>query len=78
MKVEVRNGNVEKALRLLKRKVQKEGIVKVLKQKEFFEKPSAKRVRKKKQGIKNLRKAHAKNNLSMSNYRFKGRRMKLH
>jgi len=78
MKVEVRNGNVEKALRLLKRKVQKEGIVKVLKQKEFFEKPSAKRVRKKKQGIKNLRKAHAKNNLAMSNYRSKGRRMKLY
>ena len=32
MKVEVRNGNVEQALRVFKRKVQKEGIIKTLKQ----------------------------------------------
>ena len=60
MKVEVRNGNVEQALRVFKRKVQKEGIIKTLKQNEYYEKPSAKRARKKKEGIKNTRKRMAK------------------
>ena len=60
MKVEVRNGNVEQALRVFKRKVQKEGIIKTLKQNEYYEKPSAKRARKKKGGIKNTRKRMAK------------------
>ena len=59
MKVEVRNGNVEQALRVFKRKVQKEGIIKTLKQNEYYEKPSAKRARKKKEGIKNTRKRMA-------------------
>ena len=54
MKVEVRNGNVEQALRVFKRKVQKEGIIKTLKQNEYYEKPSAKRARKKKEGIKTV------------------------
>ena len=60
MKVEVRNGNVEQALRVFKRKVQKEGIIKTLKQNEYYEKPSAKRSCKKKEGIKNTRKRMAK------------------
>jgi len=60
MKVEVRNNNVEHALRVFKRKVQKEGIIKTLKQNEYYEKPSAKRARKKKEGIKNTRKRMAK------------------
>ena len=60
MKVEVRNGNVEQALRVFKRKVQKEGIIKTLKQNEYYEKPSAKRARKKKEGIKNTTKRMAK------------------
>ena len=60
MKVEVRNGNVEQALRVFKRKVQKEGIIKTLKQNEYYEKQSAKRARKKKEGIKNTRKRMAK------------------
>ena len=56
MKVEVRNGNVEQALRVFKRKVQKEGIIKTLKQNEYYEKPSAKRARKKKKVLKILEK----------------------
>ena len=60
MKVEVRNGNVEQALRVFKRKVQKAGIIKTLQQNEYYEKPSAKRARKKKEGIKNTRKRMAK------------------
>ena len=63
MKVEVRNNNVEQALRILKRKTQKEGIIRIAREKEFYEKPTAKRQRIKKQNIKNVRKLQAKNTL---------------
>ena len=52
MQVVVKNGNVERAMRTLKKKLQKEGLLKELKQKHYFEKPSAKRKRKKAEGIK--------------------------
>ena len=52
MQVVVKNGNVERAMRTLKKKLQKEGLLKELKQKQYFEKPSAKRKRKKADGIK--------------------------
>ena len=63
MKVDVRHGNVEQALRILKRKTQKEGIIRIAREKEFYEKPTAKRQRKKKQNIKNVRKLEAKTRL---------------
>jgi len=63
MEVEVRHGNVEKALRILKRKTQKEGIVRIAREKEFYEKPTAKRQRKKKSAQKTLRKLRMKNEL---------------
>ena len=50
--VTVKNGNVDSAMRTLKKKLQKEGLLKELKQRQFFEKPSAKRKRKKAEGIK--------------------------
>ena len=60
MQVAVKNGNVERAMRTLKKKLQKEGLLKELKQKQYFEKPSAKKARKKAEGVKryqrNLRK----------------------
>lgn len=49
IKVEVRNGNLEKALRVLKKKIMKEGLLKEMKQKQYYEKPSDKRVRKAKE-----------------------------
>ena len=52
MQVVVKNGNVERAMRTLKKKLQKEGLLKELKQKQYFEKPSAKKARKKAEGIK--------------------------
>ena len=52
MQVVVKNGNVERAMRTLKKKLQKEGLLKELKQKQYFEKSSAKRKRKKAEGIK--------------------------
>ena len=51
MQVVVKNGNIERAMRTLKKKLQKEGLLKELKQKQYFEKPSAKRKRKKAEGI---------------------------
>ena len=52
MQVVVKNGNVERAMRTLKKKLQKEGLLRELKQKQYFEKPSAKRARKIAEGIK--------------------------
>ena len=48
----VKNGNVDRAMRTLKKKLQKEGLLRELKQKQYFEKPSAKKARKKAEGIK--------------------------
>ena len=58
--VEVRKGNVEQAMRVLKRKVQKEGIVKELRMRQYYEKPSAKKRRKKKENIANVKKLKKK------------------
>ena len=58
--VEVRGGNLEKAMRVLKKKVQKEGIVRELKERQYYTKPSEKKREAKKQGIKNVKKRMAK------------------
>ena len=50
--VVVKSGNVDRAMRTLKMKLQKEGLLKELKQRQFFEKSSAKKARKKAEGIK--------------------------
>ena len=57
MQVVVKNGNVERAMRTLKKKLQKEGLLKELKQKQYFEKPYAKRKRKKAEGVKRYQRA---------------------
>jgi len=49
IKIEVRNGNLEKAMRVLKKKILKEGLLKEIKQRQYYEKPSEKRVRKAKE-----------------------------
>ncbi len=43
-------------MRVLKRKVQKEGLVKEIRQRQYFEKPSEKLRRKKKENIANCKK----------------------
>ena len=58
--VVVRNNNLEQAMRVLKKKVQKAGIVKELRERQYYEKPSDKRVRKKKEMAKNWKKKQAK------------------
>ena len=60
IEVQVRGGNLEKAMRVLKKKVQKEGIVKELRRRQFYMKPSEIKREKKKEGIKNVKKKMAK------------------
>ena len=60
MKVFVRKNNVEQAIRVLRKKVQKEGILKRVRQTRYFESPSEKRIRKKKEGRKNYLKRKRK------------------
>jgi len=55
--VRVFNNNVEKAIRVLKKKMLKEGIIKELKQRRYYEKPSEMKLRKQKENIRRWRKA---------------------
>ena len=48
IKIDVKDNNVEQAIRVLKRKLQKEGFFKIIKMKSNYEKPSEKRIRMKK------------------------------
>ena len=58
--VEVRGGNLEKAMRVLKKKIQKDGLMKEIRRRQFYIKPSEKKREKKKEGIKNFKKKMAK------------------
>ena len=52
--VVVKNNNVEKAIRQLKKKLMREGLVKELKTRQYYEKPSEKKLRLKKENIKRV------------------------
>ena len=54
--IEVRNNNVEKALRVLKKKLNKDGQMKELKQRQYYQKPSEIKREKKKEGIRRFKK----------------------
>jgi len=56
MQVSVRDNNVDQALRVLKKKLQREGVFREMKLKEHFEKPSEKRLREKGEAIRRARK----------------------
>ena len=60
MRIDVRNGNLEQALRVLKKKCLKEGIFRLAKERSVYEKPSEKKRRKKKEGIANHKKNQKK------------------
>ena len=68
LSVEVRNGDVNFALRKFKKKVQEDGILQTLREKEFFEKPSITRAKAKKAGRARWLKKQAKNDLNNSKY----------
>jgi small subunit ribosomal protein S21 len=55
--IRVEDGNIEKALKLLKRYIQKEGILKDVKRKSFYEKPSEMKRRKAREARKRRLKA---------------------
>ena len=72
IKVEVRNNNVEQAMRVLKRKIQKAGILKDYRDKQYYKKPSEKRVERMKERAKVLAKARKKNDENMGYVFIKG------
>ena len=60
MQVLVRDNNVEQALRALKRKLQREGVLRELKARRHYEKPSEKRAREAQEAVRRARKVARK------------------
>ena len=56
IKIEVKDNNVDQALRILKRKLQREGFFKIIKMKSNYEKPSEKKKREKSENTKRVKK----------------------
>lgn len=56
MQVFVRDNNVDQALKILKKKMQREGIFREMKQRSAYEKPSEKKVREKAEAIRRAKK----------------------
>ena len=56
LEVTVRNNNVEKAMRVLKKKLLKDGMMKELKERQYYSKPSLKKREEKKQAIRRYKK----------------------
>ena len=56
IKIEVKDNNVEQALRVLKRKLQRDGFYKIIKLKNAYEKPSEKKKRIQQENIKRVKK----------------------
>ena len=56
IKIDVKDNNVDQALRILKRKLQREGFFKILKIKSNYEKPSERKKREKSENIKRAKK----------------------
>ena len=56
MQVFVRDNNVEQALRILKKKMQREGVFREMRRRRFYEKPSEKATREKAEAARRLRK----------------------
>ena len=54
--IEVRNNNIEKALRVLKKKLLKDGVMKELRDRQYYQKPSFKKREKKKENIRRHKK----------------------
>jgi small subunit ribosomal protein S21 len=56
LEIRVEGNNIEKALRVLKRKVQQDGMLRELKNRRFYEKPSLKKKRKRREAQKRRQK----------------------
>ena len=60
MQVLVRNNNIDQAIRVLKKRMQREGVFRELKAKRAYEKPSEKRIRKAAEAVRRRRKLERK------------------
>jgi small subunit ribosomal protein S21 len=56
MQVFVRDNNVDQALRILKKKMQREGVFREIKRRSAYEKPSERKAREKGEAIRRMRK----------------------
>ena len=56
MQVLVRDNNIDQALRVLKKKMQREGVFREMKQRKSYEKPSERKNREKSEAIRRARK----------------------
>jgi small subunit ribosomal protein S21 len=56
LQVFVRDNNVDQALRVLKKKMQREGVFREMKRRKFYEKPSERTTREKAEAIRRVRK----------------------
>lgn len=56
MQVLVRDNNIEQAIRVLKKKLQREGVFREMKARSAYEKPSEKKAREKAEAIRRARK----------------------
>ena len=63
MQVLVRDNNVDQALRVLKKKMQREGVFREMKLRRHYEKPSEKRTREKAEAVRRARKLERKKSL---------------
>jgi small subunit ribosomal protein S21 len=63
MIVTVNNGDVDFALKVLKRKLQREGMFKEMKRRSHYEKPSERKARERKEAIRRIRKQERKKRL---------------
>jgi small subunit ribosomal protein S21 len=57
LEIKVEDRDIEKALKTLKRQIQKEGLLKEIKRRGFYEKPSEKDKRKRREALKKRLKA---------------------
>jgi small subunit ribosomal protein S21 len=60
LQVLVRDNNVDQALRVLKKKMQREGIFREMRQRKAYEKPSERKTREKAEAVRRNRKAARK------------------
>jgi small subunit ribosomal protein S21 len=56
LQVFVRDNNIEQALRMLKKKMQREGVFREMRRRRFYEKPSEESARKKSDAVRRARK----------------------
>ena len=60
--VNVKDNNIEQALRSMKKKLQREGLFKEMKLRKHYEKPSLRKAREKEESIRRVRKLNRRNN----------------